>query len=123
MDNQINSLLPGNYPSISTSPEFMQSPSLSSGQAPRCAQCPLRTEQDRLVEGSVIGPCFSTILPFSIFLIAFSSYSLHAMSYIGLYCYVYNTDKQVSGKNARLLPLFGQNCALSIDYSAVNHAR
>jgi len=47
MDNQINSLLPGNYPSISTSPEFMQSPSLSSGQAPRCAQCPLRTEQDR----------------------------------------------------------------------------
>ena len=43
MDNQINSLLTGNYPSSSTSPEFMQSPSLSSGQASRSARCPLRT--------------------------------------------------------------------------------
>jgi len=56
MDNQINSLLPGNYPSISTSPELMQSPSTSSEQAPRCAQCPLpstllRVAQDRLAEG------------------------------------------------------------------------
>ena len=43
MDNRINSLLTGNYPSISTSPEFLQSPSLSSGQASRSARCPLRT--------------------------------------------------------------------------------